>query len=627
MYKSLLYKINGGVYKIGMCLLLYFVLNAQASVSVLSDIKVLGSSRGLAVSISADLPFDATFKKISKNSIRVILSDCVYGLSTFNFLNFKTGVPVVKINVKEIKTNSTVQIDIVVSDKLNLEIESQKKNNQWIALLSRNSCENFKWSALESDADLLKKSKAVQVQSGAAAVQTYSEPIRTVNVEKKLEDVQLVNVTVFQRNKICALSFELDNVAQSTIKRIKDTVFLQIPHAGIGLKNDKIEVPSGTPFSTIKIKQKKIGDLSFLNIVITLDKKNHVFQNGVVYKKGNTITFFSNSSSDEKLSQWITGKGLIWEQRLYDLPTYNSDMKTLEKRASKDAGGLVENSDAFYIKEKESSISKQNAVAEVKYDGVHAAVDTSETIASEVKTVGSKTAEPVLLSNGKKVEPLIVIANNVNLRAEPSVSAEVLSNLSIGDRLELLETKGLWDNVRVKMMTGWIHRKNVTDSSKVSAALWTEINGRQASIATVSESPMIKQEAELGEKIVSEIGDTLYSAGSSSDSGLNHVQKKIIKYNVIGRDPFLPLVTDTTGDSDDDANVENLRLVGVLIDNAEQIALFEDLKANRKPFALRENESVDHGKVLKIYKDKVVFLITEYGISRSYTIRLATKQE
>jgi len=110
------------------------------------------------------------------------------------------------------------------------------------------------------------------------------------------------------------------------------------------------------------------------------------------------------------------------------------------------------------------------------------------------------------------------------------------------------------------------------------------------------------------------------------DSSLVDTIKNRVRYIRSGRDPFMPLVVDTADDSQG-ATVEHLRLVGVLIDNADQIALLEDLKNDRKPFALRENDPVNRGKVLKIYKDKVVFLLTEFGISRSYTIRLATNQE
>ena len=68
--------------------------------------------------------------------------------------------------------------------------------------------------------------------------------------------------------------------------------------------------------------------------------------------------------------------------------------------------------------------------------------------------------------------------------------------------------------------------------------------------------------------------------------------------------------------------VENLTLVGILYDDAERLALCEDRLNGNQPFSFRELDPVDKGKVLKIYQDKVVFLITEFGISRSYTLEI-----
>ena len=88
----------------------------------------------------------------------------------------------------------------------------------------------------------------------------------------------------------------------------------------------------------------------------------------------------------------------------------------------------------------------------------------------------------------------------------------------------------------------------------------------------------------------------------------------------------MPLEPDSLSDNGRPF-VENLNLVGVLLDNKDKIALAEDIKNGRRAFALRENDPVEHGKLLKIYRDRAVFLITEYGISRSYTIRLAGSKE
>ncbi len=105
------------------------------------------------------------------------------------------------------------------------------------------------------------------------------------------------------------------------------------------------------------------------------------------------------------------------------------------------------------------------------------------------------------------------------------------------------------------------------------------------------------------------------------DTVIDGSYKNVIRYHRKGRDPFLPYISSVESDLGLPF-VENLRLVGILYDNRDRIGLLEDKKNNNRPFTLREEDRVEKGKVLKIYRDRVVFLITEYGISRSVILRL-----
>ncbi|MCL2219828.1 MAG: hypothetical protein FWC23_07235 [Chitinispirillia bacterium] len=95
---------------------------------------------------------------------------------------------------------------------------------------------------------------------------------------------------------------------------------------------------------------------------------------------------------------------------------------------------------------------------------------------------------------------------------------------------------------------------------------------------------------------------------------------ELVRYKVFGRDPFVPLVKDTA--STELPRVENLRLVGVLEDYRESIALVEDFKNANRSFALRVNDPVEHGRVLRVQRDRVVFLIKDFDVSRSYVLML-----
>jgi len=105
------------------------------------------------------------------------------------------------------------------------------------------------------------------------------------------------------------------------------------------------------------------------------------------------------------------------------------------------------------------------------------------------------------------------------------------------------------------------------------------------------------------------------------DSGAAQPDTGLVRYRVFGRDPFVPLVKDTSNWAEL-PRVENLRLVGVLEDTRERIALLEDFTDGNRAFALRVSDPVEHGKVLRVHRDKVVFIIRDFDVSRSYTLSL-----
>ncbi|HMA64763.1 MAG: SH3 domain-containing protein, partial [Fibrobacterota bacterium] len=519
-------------------------------------------------------------------------------------------------------------------------------DNQWIALLSRTPCTQFKWSAAESDVkDVAAKHLAPDEPSKATIPAKVSEqatkkeqvmsstqqkaisektPVNNPVLANESSDAtpesRLVNITILQRNNVCALSFELDRDAASNVKRIKDTIYLEIDKTKIALKSTMVNVPKGIPYSAIRVKEKTVKSRTFLQVAIVMDRKISDLKNGVMLKKEKTITFITGSKSSDKLTQWSSEHGVVLEQSLYNLPSYSVDLKTLEKRALSDAGASVGiKGNTFAIKEAPVAVAEEQSV-----------VSTTP-----------NADEPVISLAPPYKAPLIVITDNVNLRTDASGASAIVGKLPIGEKVAFVDKKGLWYNVKSGEITGWVHEKNVVDSTKITEEQQRVIVAtlqQKAKAQTSPEIPVVNEIPKVVESVVSAITTEkankltidpitqLEMTEQKHDSSLVDTIRNHVRYVRIGRDPFMPLIVDTSDDSKG-ANVEHLRLVGVLIDNADQIALLEDLKNNRKPFALRENDQVNRGKVLKIYKDKVVFLLTEFGISRSYTIRLATNQE
>jgi len=184
----------------------------------------------------------------------------------------------------------------------------------------------------------------------------------------------------------------------------------------------------------------------------------------------------------------------------------------------------------------------------------------------------------------------------------------------------LLKKENGWVSFSSFEAQGWVLGKFVADSSKVTSAQWEKIKLKRAVTQTA-----VKQEEKVAADNPIDTVDYKNSAETIADSvpAPQSPSKRVIKYNPFGRDPFVSLNKDSIS-LKGRPFIENLRLVGILYDNTDKVILLEDRLNTKKPFTLREDDQIEHGRVLKIYKDKVVFLLTEYGISRSYTMRLSS---
>lgn len=104
--------------------------------------------------------------------------------------------------------------------------------------------------------------------------------------------------------------------------------------------------------------------------------------------------------------------------------------------------------------------------------------------------------------------------------------------------------------------------------------------------------------------------------------------RMVIKYKAqSGRDPFATLIDSETGTSNDPLqmtlipDVETSRLVGVLEStDGQNRALLEDMEGHG--YIVKKGDKVKKGYVSKIYANKALFQIFEYGWSRTVALRL-----
>lgn len=96
--------------------------------------------------------------------------------------------------------------------------------------------------------------------------------------------------------------------------------------------------------------------------------------------------------------------------------------------------------------------------------------------------------------------------------------------------------------------------------------------------------------------------------------------KNRVVYNTFGiRDPFIPLEPD---DVEGGLNIDQMRVVGIIYSPTRPMAVLEHITQGGLSVALREGDAIQSGRVLKILRDQVVFVLEEFGVTRQFTLKL-----
>lgn len=102
-------------------------------------------------------------------------------------------------------------------------------------------------------------------------------------------------------------------------------------------------------------------------------------------------------------------------------------------------------------------------------------------------------------------------------------------------------------------------------------------------------------------------------------------ENELVNYNSYGRrDPFIPVAE---GNLDNGIDIDQMKVVGVVWHPSDPMAVLQHLKEASVSFTVKQGDPVHNGRVSRITRDAVTFDITEYGISRSYTLKLVSMQE
>jgi len=192
-----------------------------------------------------------------------------------------------------------------------------------------------------------------------------------------------------------------------------------------------------------------------------------------------------------------------------------------------------------------------------------------------------------------------VVAEDTIVYIFPSPSSEGrhLETLGLGDRLKVLskQPQSPFYKVRYHNIEGYVYQRDIIKESELT-------NSQKEKLSSLRKG----------------------SPGGADSIALRFGWKdedKIIYQSYGFRDPFVEVKSSST----DGINIDNLTLAGIIYENERPMVLLSDNKMMGHSYTLFEGDTIKNGKVLKISKDSVTFLLQEYGVSRRYIYHLRDK--
>jgi hypothetical protein len=614
-----------------------------AAIPVLSRLEMVGSGRGMVLTLGADAPFSVSIhqKKASltgKTTVSIACSEVIYGLNEFKFNHLPPGCPVQQITATENKDGKSVELIMQISAPIDKAIRTKQKENRWIILLSSGPVNDFAWSA---------QNETGTRPAALGAENPAPMPTRTAIQERRQSAPQstassfLEDICVQHRDRVEKVILKLDAPADIIVKCTPGKILALFVNTKNGLTHTTFKTEKDWLVKSIDINEVTHGGTKWLGASILVNAQGG--SPPVIQTLSDRLVIYSVRDTKKCLYSWSAKNGTLLSYDFMRPEQFPVDYSKIEQKVQTDSKNDFPNAGTF--------------------------------------SVGGSTR-----AAAPRVIRLTVIKDNVNLRSAPSNESNsmVLARLSLGATGTREEKKGPWLKISVNGAQGWISSAFVLDSEKVSQAVWSkaasleawkknqeekkrlgeeQLQARaQAKAAAIAAAKAVaeekakakalaiearkakeKAEAEQRAKIAQQAKDLRLAKIQAAQKAKNEAMEveddtlldsatesaskplaKVMEYHVLGRDPFMPLSQDEEGPL---PSIEHLQLVGILYDAMDRIALFEDVRDKTKAFALRENDPVKNGYLLRIQSDKALFLINELGISRTYAMKLLKVKE
>jgi len=103
-------------------------------------------------------------------------------------------------------------------------------------------------------------------------------------------------------------------------------------------------------------------------------------------------------------------------------------------------------------------------------------------------------------------------------------------------------------------------------------------------------------------------------------------ERERVRYTSFGRrDPFIPV--EQMPLNDQDVDLDQMKLVGIIWNPHDPLAVLEHRSESSISIAVRKGDKISKGRVTNITPEFVVFEIMEFGVYRSYKLKLESQEE
>lgn len=552
------------------CIIACVISNAAAQQPMLTGIAIRSGKRGLALALSADNPVTAAVSSSVKNNntvVRLKLHNAVYGLEEFSFTDLPKKSPVIRIDATS--HDGTIMLELLIKKHLSEPVKTKSSGNRFLCLLSSENFEAFAWDVVQNSSE--------NVAGGKPPI-PQTVPSAHSSVEKK---AAIKSLKLVHRDIVEQFIIETDGPVVIETEKRDNALVAVFKNAKSDLLKSVYSLPEKALFEHVSIEEYRHDTMQEVGVVLQ-----------------------AGALSPHSLFVILESARLIIYALRHDLSRFalwSSDKQVLHMHAF-------------------STSAPESKQTQPRFSPANTAPPPSQP-SSSIR--------------------LIVIRNNVNIRSEPTTESKtnIIKKALMGNKATAHKKQDGWYWVLFDDSTkGWIYHTLVAESSQVTSQQWNKIAETQKTIHS-AEKPdtaiaLYPPQAEFRNESIVEKSSDMQPIRKSSEqqhsrdtSNKTHITKdKMVTYTNYGRDPYLPL-NQCEFLRTQRLDVEKSVLVGILYDEQDRVALLEDTDKANEPLALRENSRVKNGRVLKIKRDKVVFVINDADLSRLFTLKLNYREE